>query len=430
MAELVPIRHARMATSPFAFFRGAAAIMAADLASTPRSGLDAQLCGDAHLANFGGFASPDRDVVFSINDFDESLPGPWEWDVKRLAASTVIAGRERGFGAKQRRAIVRRHGHGVPRRDAGVRASTRSPGLVRAPRRRRHARALAIRSLRHDGSDGTAIRRQGPDARQHRRVLQAHSRRGRRAPHHQRSTADRPHRRAARGRGRHRGGEHLPHPPRPLPRQPPRRPTTPARPVPLRPPRPEGGRRRQRRHQGVDRPTARTRSRPTLHAGQRSIGVGAGPVHRPKRVRQPGPAGGRRPTPDAGRQRHLPRLVPRARHRRRCASRLLRPPAVGLEDLRRHRAHVPRRDGVLRPGLRLDARPGPRPLRGPHRHRLLPRLQRRVRLRRRRVRRVLRRSERARPRRACSRPSRRDVSSPTKVDGWLVQSLSGTATWV
>jgi uncharacterized protein (DUF2252 family) len=106
VAELVPIRHARMATSPFAFFRGAAAIMAADLASTPRSGLDAQLCGDAHLANFGGFASPDRDVVFSINDFDESLPGPWEWDVKRLAASTVIAGRERGFSAKQRRAIV------------------------------------------------------------------------------------------------------------------------------------------------------------------------------------------------------------------------------------------------------------------------------------------------------------------------------------
>ena len=106
VVELVPIRHARMATSPFAFFRGAAAIMAADLASTPHSGLYAQLCGDAHLANFGGFASPDRDVVFSINDFDESLPGPWEWDVKRLAASTVIAGRERGFDAKQRRAIV------------------------------------------------------------------------------------------------------------------------------------------------------------------------------------------------------------------------------------------------------------------------------------------------------------------------------------
>jgi uncharacterized protein (DUF2252 family) len=106
VAALVPIRHARMLESPFAFFRGAAAIMAADLASTPRTGFDVQLCGDAHLANFGGFASPDRDLVFSVNDFDETLPGPWEWDVKRLAASMVVAGRDRGFGVKQRRSIV------------------------------------------------------------------------------------------------------------------------------------------------------------------------------------------------------------------------------------------------------------------------------------------------------------------------------------
>jgi len=95
-----------MLASPFAFFRGAAAIMAADLASTPRTGFDVQLSGDAHLANFGGFASPDRDLVFSVNDFDETLPGPWEWDVKRLAASMVVAGRERGFGVKKRRSIV------------------------------------------------------------------------------------------------------------------------------------------------------------------------------------------------------------------------------------------------------------------------------------------------------------------------------------
>jgi uncharacterized protein (DUF2252 family) len=95
-----------MLRSPFAFFRGAAAIMAADLASTPRTGFDVQLCGDAHLANFGGFASPERDLVFSVNDFDETLPGPWEWDVKRLAASMVVAGRERGFGVKTRRSIV------------------------------------------------------------------------------------------------------------------------------------------------------------------------------------------------------------------------------------------------------------------------------------------------------------------------------------
>ena len=104
--ELVPIRYGRMLASPFAFYRGAAAIMASDLAATPNSGLHVQLCGDAHLANFGGFASPERDIVFDINDFDETLPGPWEWDVKRLAASCEIAGRERGFDARQRRSIV------------------------------------------------------------------------------------------------------------------------------------------------------------------------------------------------------------------------------------------------------------------------------------------------------------------------------------
>src|SRR5689334_16725780 len=104
--ELVPLRYGRMLTSPFAFFRGAAAIMAADLSATPRSGLQVQLCGDAHLSNFGGFASPERDLVFDINDFDETLPGPWEWDVKRLAASIEIAARESGFKPGQRRRTV------------------------------------------------------------------------------------------------------------------------------------------------------------------------------------------------------------------------------------------------------------------------------------------------------------------------------------
>jgi uncharacterized protein (DUF2252 family) len=99
--ELIPIRHARMMASPFAFYRGGAAIMAGDLARTPVSGFDVQLCGDAHLSNFGMFASPERRLVFDINDFDETLPGPWEWDVKRLAASIVVAGRENGFSRKQ-----------------------------------------------------------------------------------------------------------------------------------------------------------------------------------------------------------------------------------------------------------------------------------------------------------------------------------------
>ncbi|HQR25412.1 MAG TPA: DUF2252 domain-containing protein [Nocardioides sp.] len=104
--ELVPLRYGRMMVSPFTFYRGAALIMAADLAATPRSGLHAQICGDAHLSNFGVFASPERRLMFDINDFDETLPGPWEWDVKRLAASFEIAGRDRGFDPAVRREIV------------------------------------------------------------------------------------------------------------------------------------------------------------------------------------------------------------------------------------------------------------------------------------------------------------------------------------
>jgi uncharacterized protein (DUF2252 family) len=108
IAELVPIRHGRMAVSSFAYFRGAALPMAADLANTPTSGITVQLCGDAHLSNFGIFGSPERHLIFSLNDFDETHPGPWEWDVKRLAASLEIAGRENGFADDRRSAIVRR----------------------------------------------------------------------------------------------------------------------------------------------------------------------------------------------------------------------------------------------------------------------------------------------------------------------------------
>ncbi|MDF2509382.1 MAG: hypothetical protein K0Q52_3241, partial [Microbacterium sp.] len=103
--ELVPIRHARMLVSPFTFYRGAALLMAADLAGTPTSGITTQICGDAHLSNFGVFGSPERTLVFDINDFDETLPGPWEWDLKRLAASFEVAGRDRGFHDDQRRDI-------------------------------------------------------------------------------------------------------------------------------------------------------------------------------------------------------------------------------------------------------------------------------------------------------------------------------------
>ena len=103
---LAPIRYGRMAASPFGFLRGAAHVMAADLSLTPSSGITVQLCGDAHLANFGGFASPERQLVFDINDFDETLPGPWEYDVKRLLVSLEAAGRERAFPTPERRRIV------------------------------------------------------------------------------------------------------------------------------------------------------------------------------------------------------------------------------------------------------------------------------------------------------------------------------------
>jgi uncharacterized protein (DUF2252 family) len=98
--ELVPVRHGRMMVSPFTYYRGAALPMAADLANTPAAGLRVQVCGDAHLSNFGAFASPERNLVFDVNDFDETLPGPFEWDVKRLAASLIVAGRDNGFSAK------------------------------------------------------------------------------------------------------------------------------------------------------------------------------------------------------------------------------------------------------------------------------------------------------------------------------------------
>jgi uncharacterized protein (DUF2252 family) len=106
LPELLPIRYGRMLDSPFNFYRGAASIMASDLAATPQSGVTVQLCGDAHLSNFGVFGTPERRMIFDINDFDETLPGPWEWDVKRLAASFEVMGRFRGFARDDRRDVV------------------------------------------------------------------------------------------------------------------------------------------------------------------------------------------------------------------------------------------------------------------------------------------------------------------------------------
>jgi uncharacterized protein (DUF2252 family) len=111
IADLLPVRYGRMLPSRFAFFRGAALLMASDLASAPDTGLTAQLCGDAHVSNFGLYASPERNLVFDVNDFDETLPGPWEWDVKRLVASAAIVAQENGFDREERDRVVRSCAH-------------------------------------------------------------------------------------------------------------------------------------------------------------------------------------------------------------------------------------------------------------------------------------------------------------------------------
>jgi uncharacterized protein (DUF2252 family) len=159
LAELVPLRYSRMLVSPFHFFRGAATVMANDLASTRTAGLSVQLSGDAHLSNFGGFASPERDLVFDLNDFDETLPGPFEWDVKRLAASFEIAGRERNFTAAERGKAVREVArvyrksmrHFAGEGDLTVWYSRLDAGEIAAKLRDAHDRKLR-RSLEHSAA--------------------------------------------------------------------------------------------------------------------------------------------------------------------------------------------------------------------------------------------------------------------------------------
>jgi uncharacterized protein (DUF2252 family) len=148
--ELVAVRYGRMLRSPFAFFRGSAAVMAADLAGRPSPGLRVQLSGDAHLSNFGTFAGPDRRMVFDLDDFDETLPGPFEWDVKRLAASIEVAGRHRGFPPQVRRRALRR-------------AAGRYRETVR---RMAEMRTLEVWYARHEVEAMLAEYRSGPDGRE------------------------------------------------------------------------------------------------------------------------------------------------------------------------------------------------------------------------------------------------------------------------
>ena len=131
-ADLVPVRHGRMTVSPFTFYRGAAKVMATDLATTPMAGLVVQLCGDAHLSNFGGFASPERQLLFGLNDFDETLPGPFEYDLKRMAASFTIAARNNRLHTRRRASGDGRVGQGLPVGDGRVRRDAHTGHLVRA----------------------------------------------------------------------------------------------------------------------------------------------------------------------------------------------------------------------------------------------------------------------------------------------------------
>ena len=157
LQELTPIRIGRMLSSPFAFLRGSSAVMAGDLASTPTSGSTVQLCGDAHLANFGVYASPERRLVFDLNDFDETYRGPWEWDVKRLAASFVVASRENGYP-------------GAVARDTARVVAAGPAGLVRDDPDRDDPRARRARAAPHEHP----VRRgPGAAARPHRRARKA-----------------------------------------------------------------------------------------------------------------------------------------------------------------------------------------------------------------------------------------------------------------
>ena len=269
--ELVPIRYGRMLASPFTFFRGAAAIMAADLARSPRSGIVAQLCGDAHLSNFGVFAAPDRRLVFDLNDFDETHEGPWEWDVKRLAASIEIGGRDRGFTPRQRRtavlAAVRRYREAIARfaamRNLDVWYARMDFDDVLDEAERsvsvKGARRAAAKARKKDSSRALARLTEMVDGRH--RIISA-------PPLIERVDDLLPEVDARleehAGFARH------------LCRQPPGRPAPARLVVPLRRHGPQGGRRGERRHAGVDHPARGAgRCRSPRAAGQGGRGVGA-----------------------------------------------------------------------------------------------------------------------------------------------------------
>ena len=261
VAELVPVRHGRMMASPFAFFRGAALVMASDLAQTPRTGIIAQICGDAHLVNFGVFGTPERSLVFDVNDFDETLPGPWEWDVKRLAASLEIAARSNGFAKHDRRGIVLEATRCY--RETMAEFAAQDNFAVWYARLDIEAFISDFEKLltRPPAQAGREGHRQGAPAGQRPRARQADRGRRRRAPHRQPAAVDR-----AAPRRRRPGGERGVRDPARAPdalvrRDPVERSARLLRAVSVRRAGAQGRRRRQRRHALLDRAVRRGRRR-------------------------------------------------------------------------------------------------------------------------------------------------------------------------
>ena len=284
--ELVPIRYGRMLVSPFTFYRGAAYPMAADLADEPRTGLDVQLCGDAHLSNFGAFAAADRRLVFSINDFDETLPGPFEWDVKRLVASFDVAGRDRGFDAKQRRSVnleVTRSYREAIRNFAGMtnlelwysRIDVEAITSLLGPRASRKQRQLFKRNVAKahskDSMRASRSSRRWSAASAGSSATRRSSSRSRRWPRVPRSMRSRSSCASPSAR---------------VPEDADARPASAARAVPVRPRGAQGRRRRQRRHARLDRAHARPRRRRSpVPAAQGGRGIGARAVPGQEHVR-------------------------------------------------------------------------------------------------------------------------------------------------
>ena len=344
--ELAPIRYARMAESPFAFFRGAAAVMATDLATTPATGIRVQACGDAHVDNFGLFASPERNLVFDINDFDETIPGPWEWDVKRLCASLHVVARQRGFSRAACDGVVLAAARSYRERvtqysswrvlDLWYERTEIKEVIEHFPKRyRSHVRRDVKRARRKDHLRAVGKLTEVVDGR--RRFIEdppliVHvgdteydddDVAGVIASYRANLSDDRRHmfdRYRAAGRGT------------------------------------EGRRGRERGDAvlgGAPRGSGRSRARSHRVAGQGGAALRVGAVRRSLAVRASGRAGRRRPAPHPGRGRRLPELDGGPEER----SPLLRAPALGLQGAGRPHGHGPRPPAPSRCALCLDPRP-------------------------------------------------------------------------